>query len=327
VTNANFNALVKQHSQDEGSKENNGTYAMFPAGQMVPEFESAVRSVKPGEIVPGIIATSYGFHIIRRHSLDEVRQQFIDDLIKANAGSAQNDYILKLRSDWKVVVKPESPAKVKEVATNPSAMRGDKTVLVTSRLGDFTAGRLADWIEVIPAQFQIRERFAQSPDSLVIKLLQSIVDQEVLDAQAKKEGVEPDSGEIREIRRGFSSMVQYAMTGLRVDPRSLADSAKSTGEKERLAASRVETAIDDVFKTGGQNMVEIPPQLASALRNKYSARVNTAGIDRTIESATAIRAGLDSARAKSAPSPLPTLEPPPPATGGTGRGRGDTTSR
>ena len=321
VTDANFAALVKQYTEDEGSKENNGTYAMFPAGQMVPEFENAVRAVKPGEIAPGIVKTSYGYHIIRRHTLAEVRQQFIDDLIKTNAGTAQTDYINKLRADWKVEVKPEAPAKAKEVAQNPGSFRTDKTVIATSRVGDFTAARLADWIEVIPAQFQIRERFAQSPDSLVVKLLQSIVDQEILNAQAIKEDVKPDSGEMAEIRRSFSAMVQYAMTGLRVDAKSLSDSAKSTGEKERLAAARVEAAIDNVFKTGGQNMVEVQPLLATALRKRYSSRMNEAGVNRSVEMATAIRAGIDSARAKAAP---PEMTPPP--VGGTGRG-GDTATK
>lgn len=324
VTSENFSAMVKQYSEDPGSKENNGTYAMFPAGQMVPEFENAVRAIKPGEIAPGLVKTSYGYHIIRRHTLDEVRQQFVDDLVRQNAGTAQTDYINKLRADWKVEVKPEAPAKAKEVAQNPPSARNDKTVLATSRVGNFTAARLAEWIDVIPAQFQIRERFTTSPDSLVVRLLQSIIDQEILNAQAAKEGVEPDSLEVAEIRRSFSQMVQYTLTGLRVDPKSLADSAKTTSEKERLAASRVEFAIDNVFKTGGANMVEVPPQLASALRKRYSSRVNDAGVDRAVESATTIRAGVDSARAKAGPPggmqvPVPTAPP----TGATGRG-GDT---
>jgi hypothetical protein len=88
----------------------------------------------------------------------------------------------------------------------------------------------------------------------------------------------------------------------------------------------METAIDNVFKMGGQGMVEIPPQLGSALRKRYSSRVNDVAIDRTIERATAIRAGVDSARAKSAPQlPMPEVTQPP--TGGTGRGRGDTTKK
>jgi hypothetical protein len=321
VTSENFGAMAKQYSEDPGSKDNNGTYAMFPQGQMVPEFENAVRSVKPGEIAPGLIKTSYGFHIIRRHTLAEVRQQFIDDLIRQNAGTAQTGYIEKLRADWKVTIKPDAPAKAKAIAENPGAARDDKTALATSRLGNFTAARLVEWIDVIPASFQIRERLTQSPDSLVVNLLQSIIDQEILNAQAEKEDIEPDSGEVKEIRRSFTQMVQFTLSGLRVDPKSLSDSAKTTGEKERLAASRIEYALDQVFKAP-QNMVEVPPQLASLLRKKYSSRVNQTGVDRSVEQATAIRAGLDTARANSAPSLVP---PPQPPTGGTGSGSGDTT--
>jgi parvulin-like peptidyl-prolyl isomerase len=315
VTSANFNSFVAQYSDDPGSKQNNGTYAMFPPGQMVPEFENAVRSVPPGEIVPGVVKTNFGYHIIRRHTLDEVRPQFVDALVRANMGTAQQEYVTKLRADWKVEVKPEAAAKVKEVATSPTDARGDRTVLATSRLGNFTAGRLVDWIEVIPPQLQIRERFLQSPDSMVVNLLKSIVDQEILNAQAEKEGIKPDTLEIAQIRNGFTAMVNYALTGLRVDPKSLRDSASTTSEKERLAAARVDAALDQLFATNGQSMVEVPPPLAYALRQRYSSRVNAAGLDRAVEQGLAIRAAADSARMKLAPAV-------PPAGAG---GRGDTT--
>jgi hypothetical protein len=80
-----------------------------------------------------------------------------------------------------------------------------------------------------------------------------------------------------------------------------------------------------VFKTGGQGMVEIQPQLAAALRNRYSSRINATGIDRTIEQANTIRMSVDSARMKAAPT-IPTPEVIQPPTGATGRG-GDTTKK
>jgi hypothetical protein len=113
-------------------------------------------------------------------------------------------------------------------------------------------------------------------------------------------------------------MVKTAMAGLRVDPKSLGDSAKTTAEKERLAAARVEEALDQLFATNGQSMVEVPPQLAIALRRRYSARINTAGIDRAVERGLAVRAALDSTRGPTMPGMPPTGAPPggPPGRGG-----------
>lgn len=69
-----FSALAKQFSDDPGSKENGGLLAMdesgsdsskyFGKGMMVPQFEQAAFSLKPGE-VSGIVESDFGFHIIK----------------------------------------------------------------------------------------------------------------------------------------------------------------------------------------------------------------------------------------------------------------------
>ena len=123
-------------------------------------------------------------------------------------------------------------------------------------------------------------------------------------AEADKNNVKPDTGEINQVRAIFKQMVANTARGLRVDPTSL-DSAKSASEKERLASSRVEEALDQLFASNGANFIDLPQQLASALRDKYSARVNSAGLDRAVERAQAMRAQVDSARAKAAPQQQP----------------------
>src|SRR5262249_17793464 len=58
-----FTALVKEFSEDPGSKERDGEYT-FSRGQMVPEFEAAAFSLNPNQI-SDIVTTMYGFHIIK----------------------------------------------------------------------------------------------------------------------------------------------------------------------------------------------------------------------------------------------------------------------
>lgn len=52
---------------------------------------------------------------------------------------------------------------------------------------------------------------------------------------------------------------------------------------------------------GQEQFVEVPPPLASAVRKKYSWKINPAGLDRAVEQATALRAKADSAAAAAAP--------------------------
>lgn len=58
-----FGKLAKEYSEDPGSKDNGGEYT-FPKGQMVPEFEAAAFSMKPGQI-SDLVETHYGYHIIK----------------------------------------------------------------------------------------------------------------------------------------------------------------------------------------------------------------------------------------------------------------------
>lgn len=60
-----FAALAKEFSEDPGSKDKGGQYENVRMGQMVKPFEDAAMSVQPGEIVPSLVETDFGFHIIK----------------------------------------------------------------------------------------------------------------------------------------------------------------------------------------------------------------------------------------------------------------------
>ena len=301
VTAANFAELAKEFSDDPGSKNNGGSYAMFGPGtqlEMVPEFDAAARKAKPGEIAPGLVQTQFGFHIIRRHTLDEVRTIFVDYMVRANIGPRGQQYVSKLRDEWKYRLLPNAVAKARLVGANPPGARNDTTALATSLAGNFTAARLAEWIDVVPTDIRIRERLAQAPDSIVAKSIEMIVDQEIIHAQALKEGVQIEPAELRQIRSEFESAMTFALTGLRVDPKALRDSARTIAEKERLASQRVEVALDRLFATNGRDLVEVAPQLATALRKRYPWRISDASVAMAVERGIAVRAALDSTHAK-----------------------------
>jgi peptidyl-prolyl cis-trans isomerase D len=79
---ADFAALAKKYSEDDGSKANGGDLDYFPKGRMVPEFEQAAFSMQPGQI-SDLVKSQFGFHIIKvvdkkaasTRTLDEVRAQ------------------------------------------------------------------------------------------------------------------------------------------------------------------------------------------------------------------------------------------------------------
>jgi preprotein translocase subunit SecD len=64
----NFTDLAQKYSEDAGSNLNGGDLGWFPRGMMIPAFEEAVfdPSLSAGEIIPEIIETSIGYHIIKK---------------------------------------------------------------------------------------------------------------------------------------------------------------------------------------------------------------------------------------------------------------------
>lgn len=58
-----FAALVKEFTEDLGSKERGGEYT-FARGKMVPEFEAAAFSLMPGQISE-VVTSQFGYHIIK----------------------------------------------------------------------------------------------------------------------------------------------------------------------------------------------------------------------------------------------------------------------
>jgi parvulin-like peptidyl-prolyl isomerase len=58
-----FAKLVKEYSEDPGSKSTGGEYT-FGKGEMVPEFEAAAFSLKTNQ-VSDLVETQFGYHIIK----------------------------------------------------------------------------------------------------------------------------------------------------------------------------------------------------------------------------------------------------------------------
>ena len=65
VHREDFAALAKEFSEDPGSKDKGGLYENIRMGQMVKPFEVGALSVQPGEIVPNLVETDFGYHIIK----------------------------------------------------------------------------------------------------------------------------------------------------------------------------------------------------------------------------------------------------------------------
>jgi peptidyl-prolyl cis-trans isomerase D len=62
---ANFEEMVKQYSTDEGSKVSGGDLNWFGQAQMVKPFSDAVFGLSKPGLVPNLVESEFGFHIIK----------------------------------------------------------------------------------------------------------------------------------------------------------------------------------------------------------------------------------------------------------------------
>ncbi len=309
VTSATFASVARARSEDPGSKERGGDYGVFPPGQMVPEFDQGIRSVAPGGIAK-VVETQFGYHIIRRSSWDEVKDQFAQAYVGLAQQKAESTYFADLEHKANVEVKPSAAKLVKAIAEDVDAYREDKTVVATARSGNLTAARLSEWLAAFPPQSRMRANVAQAPDSLIPTFVKNIMRNELLLRAADSAGVGPDSSETNEIRQAFFSGVKGTMESLNVAPSQL-DEAADLKAREALVAARVEEYLGKLLRNEGE-FVEVPEQLVIVLRKKYEARLAPSGVERALAEATKLRAASDSTNAAAQPAsqvPVPTVLP------------------
>ncbi|MGD1020007.1 MAG: peptidylprolyl isomerase [Verrucomicrobiia bacterium] len=106
-----FADVAKKVSEDPGSAEKGGDLGYFPRGRMVPEFDTAVFSLKSNE-VSGVITTQYGYHILQVTGrkppqimlFDDVKDKLADFLKQRKGGEVTRAYVAELRTSAKVEV-------------------------------------------------------------------------------------------------------------------------------------------------------------------------------------------------------------------------------
>jgi len=90
---ARFAQLASRYSDDPGSKVQGGSLGLSARGQFVPAFEDAAWQLSPGG-VSAVVKSQFGYHIIRRPPLTEVRDSFgtgLEDRVASHADSVYLD--------------------------------------------------------------------------------------------------------------------------------------------------------------------------------------------------------------------------------------------
>lgn len=97
-----FETLAKKYSKDSGSANNGGDLGWMAPANLVPEFSTAMETLKKGEVTATPVKTQYGWHVIQMldsrklqfPSLEQLKGRIANKLMQENIRS----YVTELRS-------------------------------------------------------------------------------------------------------------------------------------------------------------------------------------------------------------------------------------
>jgi hypothetical protein len=275
-----------------------GSVGVIEAGQRVAQFDHAAFQLAPGELSE-VVETPYGYHVIRRPALDEVRVTYtaeIEDILTARMDST----VLRQISDrWNVRVKADAAALAREAASAPLRAYQAPASLGSYRGGTFTTADFLLWLQAMSGE--VFRTIPGARDDQLVDLIQSLIRNEALIREAREAGMTLDADSLTSLKSRLRTEIDQvrSVTGL--------DSAmEGFAEPEERRAAGV-AAINDYFRrVVGRTtaVVSVPPFLAQVLRETMDWELSQAAIDATLE--RIVRLGEEQLE----PSGVPPILPP-----------------
>jgi parvulin-like peptidyl-prolyl cis-trans isomerase-like protein len=306
---ANFAALARRYSDDPGSKQSGGMLNASGRGAFVPQFEDAAWQLAPGG-VSGVVRSSFGYHIIRRPPLAEVRDSFTVGLQDVMSSRQDSLYMAGIDTLRRLKITDGAGAAVREAIQDVNAARTDGHTLVSYRGGSFKVRDLIHWIHALDPQ--VSQAIPTASDAQISQLLRALTQRSILLNQADSAGVRLTAEDWAELRAAHDSTMQRLETALELNSQVLHDSATTPAGRVRLATTHVDAYLDKLVG-GRSTFVPVPPFLADALRAGRPWSVNQAAIVRAAERGRAMRTAADSLRGQPRPNnePVPGVRPAP----------------
>jgi peptidyl-prolyl cis-trans isomerase D len=130
---ADFSLMAAQNGQD-GTASQGGDLGFFSEGAMVPAFEKAVFAAKSAGLLPNVVETDFGYHIIKVTSPKTTRNYQIATLVRSISSSDETRDIALRRADELAGTSENLEALRQNVTKDKSLMKAEaKSVRSTDR--------------------------------------------------------------------------------------------------------------------------------------------------------------------------------------------------
>lgn len=301
-----FSQLAARYSEDPSAKTAGGSLGVSSRGQFVPQFDEAAWQLAPGAVSP-VVKTQFGYHIIRRPPLAEVRDSFRVGLESHITRQLDSLYVDSLEIKRRIQPVQRAPQYVRDAMQDLDAARGSTRVLVKYRGGSLKVRDLVRWLGALNPQ--LAQSLPAANDQQVTQFLKAVAQRQLMMEQADSARIVLSPEDWRQIREEHDSTIATLTAILDLTPEVLRDSAgQSSTDRTNFVTGRVNDYLDRVLHKRARYF-PVPMFLAERLRDQGSWDVDEAGLRRAAERGEELRA--DSGQAGAAPRMTPAPGPPP----------------
>lgn len=121
VKGEDFKKLAQEFSEDPSVKNNNGDLGTFSKGDMVPEFDKAIFTLKIGDVNSELVKTDFGYHIIKR--TEPAKEEVKNRLIAKKQTDSLNSWMDEIKKEVSVEISEDILKKIK-VEEEPGQIPG-----------------------------------------------------------------------------------------------------------------------------------------------------------------------------------------------------------
>lgn len=288
-------------NQDPRAKPNDGSLGVVARGELMGPVENVAFGLAPGGLSE-IVESPLGYHVLNRPRLREAWAEFsagVEDRLIAALDSA---YLGGMAARRHFKVKSGAAAMARAAIADPLRSVRSRAVLATFDDGTFTVEDLIRWVQAMPAQ--LRAQIDRADDDQLAMVISQMMRNQVMQVEAESAGVTLTPLDLTEFRDLLRRELAQLSQALGIDAKSLPDSGLTPAGRIRMAGVKVDEYLDAVTANRA-NFVPVPTFLAARLREKSDWRVISAGIDRVLARAEALKAAIDSARAAVPAAPAP----------------------
>jgi hypothetical protein len=292
---ADFGQLASELSEDPGSKADSGYLPPGPRGRFVPAFDSVGWGLQPGQ-TSGIVETQFGFHLIRRPALPEVRERFGDYLLERAGVALDSTFMDSLADASDIEVEPGAAATMRAALGAAEESRRSSSAITTYKGGKMTVQEFLRWVRALPPQYL--QQLKAADDSTLMRFARVLTQNTLLIREADAAGIRPSELEWKGLERGYLAQLDTLKTEMGLVGADLTDTTVAATERQKVAGLRMAQYFDQLID-GKARLRPLPSALASLLRERLPFRINAAGVTRAVDIAKETKAKTDSAQGTS----------------------------